>query len=61
MKALTVMAFVTYPLALIAAVFGMHTDHTPFVDGRYGFWVILGIMITAALTFFAYFKYKRWL
>jgi magnesium transporter len=61
MKALTVMAFVTYPLALIAAVFGMNTEHTPFVDGQYGFLIILGIMVSAALTFFAYFKYKRWL
>ncbi len=60
MKILTVMAFVTYPLALVAAVFGMNTDHTPLVDGQYGFWIIVGLMSSAALCFFAYFKYKHW-
>lgn len=60
MKALTVMAFVTYPLALVAAVFGMNTDYTPLVSGQYGFWIIIAIMVGAASTFFAYFKYKNW-
>jgi len=60
MKALTVMAFVTYPLALIAAAFGMNTEHTPFVGHRFDFWFIVGIMLTSATIFFAYFKYKRW-
>jgi magnesium transporter len=60
MKALTVMAFVTYPLALIAAVFGMNTAHTPLVGHPLDFWLVVAIMITAAAIFFAYFKYKRW-
>lgn len=61
MKALTVMAFVTYPLALIAAVFGMNTEHAPFVGSPYDFWMVLGLMLGAGLVLFIYFKYKRWL
>lgn len=60
MKALTVMAFVTYPLALIAAAFGMNTENTPLVGNRIDFWLVIGIMAVSAAIFFAYFKYKRW-
>ncbi|MBP9669287.1 MAG: hypothetical protein KBE09_03290 [Candidatus Pacebacteria bacterium] len=61
MKTLTLLAFVTYPLALIAAVFGMNTAHTPLVGGPYGFWLILILMFTAAGSMFFYFKYRKWL
>ncbi len=61
MKALTVMAFVTYPLALIAAVFGMNTEHAPMVGHPYDFWIVVGIMVLTGVIFFAFFKYKRWL
>lgn len=60
MKALTVMAFVTYPLALIAAAFGMNTEHTPLVGHKLDFWMIIALMLSAATVFFAYFKYKKW-
>ncbi len=61
MKVLTIMAFVTYPLTLISSVFGMNTEHTPFVGGAYGFWIIIGIMAAAASLLFIYFKHKNWL
>ncbi len=61
MKTLTLLAFVTYPLALIAAVFGMNTLHTPLVEGTYGFWYILLLMFSAAGSMFFYFKYRKWL
>lgn len=60
MMSLTVMAFVTYPLALIAAVFGMNMQHTPFMGNPWDFWMVIGLMGLAGVVFFAYFKYKRW-
>jgi len=60
MKVLTIMAFVTFPLALISSIFGMNTAYLPLVGGPNDFWVILGIMIVVAIMFFSYFKYKRW-
>jgi len=61
MKTFTIMAFVTFPLSLFAAIFGMNTITTPIIGHPHDFWIIVGIMLSAALVFFAYFKYKRWL
>jgi Mg2+ and Co2+ transporter CorA len=55
------MAFVTFPLTLFASLFGMNTEMTPIIGHPADFWIIVGIMLSAAITFFAYFKYKRWL
>lgn len=60
MKTLTIMAFVTFPPALFAAVFGMNTIYTPIVGTPNDFWIIAGIMFTGMLLMFAFFKHKRW-
>lgn len=61
MKILTIMAFVTFPLSLFTSLFGMNTDATPIIGSRHDFWIIVTIMVTAAVSFFAFFKYKKWL
>ena len=61
MKVLTIMAFVTFPLSLLAGIFGMNTAYTPIVDNPYGFWIIVSMMAGATLVFFSFFKYKKWL
>lgn len=60
MKVLTVMAFVAFPLTVIASIFGMNSS-LPIVGEENDFWIIIGIMIATAVTFFAFFKYKKWL
>lgn len=60
MKTLTIMAFVTFPLSLLAAVFSMNTEFTPLVGRTDDFWIILSFMIGATFIFFAFFKYKKW-
>jgi magnesium transporter len=61
MKFLTVMAFFTFPLSLVAAIFGMHAGGTPIVDGPDGFWVILSLLSAAAILMFTFFRYKKWI
>jgi len=61
MKIFTIMAFVTFPLSLVASVFGMNTLTTPIVGHPWDFWIIVGVMTAAAVAFFAFFKYKKWL
>lgn len=61
MKTLTIMAFVTFPLTLVSSIFGMNTDSLPIVGREGDFWIIVGIMGLLALSFFYYFKKKRWL
>jgi magnesium transporter len=61
MKILTIMAFVTFPLSLIASLFGMNTETLPLVGTPGDFWFILGGMLLGTACFFAFFKYKRWM
>lgn len=61
MKIFTILAFVTFPLSLIAAVFGMNTSFMPVVGRAYDFWIIMGIMLVMSLAMYVYFKYKKWI
>jgi magnesium transporter len=61
MKVLTIMAFVTFPLSLVASIFGMNTEYLPIVGQQNDFWFIVGGMVIATTLFFIFFKYKRWL
>jgi len=60
-KILTILAFVTFPLTLIAGIFGMNTQETPLIGRSHDFFIILAIMITLTLVMFSVFKYKKWL
>ncbi len=60
MKTLTIMAFVTFPLTLIASIFGMNTHYLPIVGAPGDFWIIIGVMFALTAAFFLYFKRKRW-
>jgi len=60
MKTLTIMAFVTFPLTLIATLFGMNTVDTPILGEKNDFWYIIAIMASGATVFFAFFKHKKW-
>ena len=60
MKNLTIMAFVTFPLSLIAALFGMNTKDTPILGIPGDFWIIVGAMVLLMLIFFSYFKARNW-
>ncbi|MDP6387753.1 MAG: CorA family divalent cation transporter [Candidatus Pacebacteria bacterium] len=61
MKVLTIMAFITFPLSVIASIFGMNTHFLPIVGSPNDFWVIMGIMLTFTVFIFILFKYKKWL
>ena len=61
MKVLTIMAFVTFPLSLIAGIFGMNTAYISIVGMEGDFWIIIGIMFGFTTLFFGYFLYKKWL
>ncbi|MBI2052068.1 MAG: magnesium transporter CorA family protein [Parcubacteria group bacterium] len=61
MKVLTIMAFVTFPLTLLANIFSMNTVVMPIAGQPYDFWIIIGIMLLAVALFFGFFKSKKWL
>lgn len=61
MKVLTIMAFVTFPLSLIASIMGMNTEYLPIVGMPGDFWIVIGIMLTLTGFFFIFFKFKKWI
>lgn len=61
MQRLTIITFATFPLTVIAGVFGMNTEHLPIVDSPYAFFTIIGIMLVAVGFILSYFKWRNWL
>lgn len=61
MKIIAIISFVTFPLSLIAAIFGMNTHYLPIVGAPGDFWIVMGIMLTLMLFIFTFFKKKRWI
>ena len=60
MKQLTVMGFVILPLNLIAWIFAMRTEGMPLVTNPNGFWIVIGIMVTASAITMAYARHRKW-
>ncbi len=60
-KILTMMAFVTFPLALVVAIFSLPTKWVPIVGMPGDFWIIMGILAVLVISFFAFFKRRDWL
>ena len=62
MKILTAFSVMVLPLTLIASIFGMNTTiGMPFMQEKYGFEIIILIMMSVSLFSFLFFKYKKWL
>lgn len=61
MQRLTVLAFLTFPLSLVAAVFGMNVEYPFVASNPINFWMVLALMCVVAFLMFSYFKRKGWL
>ncbi len=59
-KKLTLMAFVTFPLTLVATILLAHNAPSMF-QGINGFWTIVGILVVLFLGMQIYFTYKKWI
>ena len=60
MKKLTLLAFVTLPLSVMAGLFGMNARYIPLIGNPFDFWVIVLLMVSSMLLLAAYFKRKGW-
>lgn len=61
MKIFTIMAFMTFPLALMAVIFEMYTQHNTIIGPEYDFWIIFATLAGTAVIMYAFFKRKKWL
>ncbi len=61
MKVLTLIATIFIPLTFIAGVYGMNFDYMPELRWKYGYFVVLGLLLACGLALLWFFKRKRWL
>ena len=61
MKVLTIIATIFIPLSFIAGVYGMNFAFMPELRWKYGYFVVLGVMLAVGLGMLGFFRRKRWL
>ena len=61
MRILTIMALLTFPLALFVAIFDINAKHNPIIGLPYDFWIIVGAVLGAGAIMLWYFRHKKWL
>lgn len=60
-KIFSVASVALTPPILIASVYGMNFKHMPELEWTYGYPLVLGLMVVAAILPYLYFKWRRWL
>lgn len=61
MKVLTVIATIILPLTLISGIYGMNFSFMPGLEMRYGYHVVLGVMLLVAIVMLAFFRKRKWI
>ncbi len=61
MKVLTIIATIFIPLTFIAGVYGMNFKFMPELEWRWGYFLVLGVMLALGILMVILFKRKRWL
>lgn len=60
-KRLTIMSFVALPLTVAASIFGMNSEHLPYIHSPYFIWFFLLAMVMLITGLLLHFKRKKWL
>jgi magnesium transporter len=61
MKTLSLIAAIFLPLTLLAGIYGMNFGYMPELGFRYGYFIVLGVMVTVAGGVVWWFWARRWL
>ncbi|MGB5263905.1 MAG: CorA family divalent cation transporter, partial [Lutimonas sp.] len=61
MKILTVVSTIFIPLSFLVGVYGMNFSYMPELQWRWGYFLIIGIMLTLIVSMIVYFKKKKWI
>lgn len=61
MKVLTIIATIMMPLTLITGIYGMNFRFMPEIDWKYGYFAIVGVMLSIGGGMLLFFKRKKWL
>jgi magnesium transporter len=61
MKTLTIITTIFIPITSIASIYGMNFEYMPELKSRYGYPVVLLVMLTLATSMLIYFRRKKWI
>ena len=61
MQLLTLISVIFIPLTFLAGIYGMNFDNIPELHYKYGYFILLGVMIAMALILLFLFKRQKWL
>ncbi len=61
MKVLTIIATIFIPLTFIVGIYGMNFKFMPELGWRWGYFMVLGIMIGVAAIMVVFFRRKKWM
>lgn len=61
MKMLTIIATIFMPLTFLAGVYGMNFKYMPELEWPWGYFIVLAVMITIAVSMLFYFRKRKWL
>ncbi|MGW9526309.1 magnesium/cobalt transporter CorA [Paenibacillus terrae] len=60
MRVFTAITTVFMPLTVITGIYGMNFDNMPELHTRYGYFVVIGIMVSLGVSMFCIFRKKDW-
>ncbi|MGB3667482.1 MAG: magnesium transporter CorA family protein [Bermanella sp.] len=61
MRVLTVITAVFVPLSFIVGLYGMNFEYIPELKFKYGYFFVVGFMLTLSVSLVSIFKFKKWL
>ena len=61
MKTLAIVSFITFPLTLVATIFGMNAKDLPIIGQPGDFWIIMKVMLIFTGLVFSFFHHKNWI
>lgn len=61
MKVLTIITAIFVPITFIAGIYGMNFDNMPELHHEYGYYFVIGAIVTIAAAMVVFFKKVRWL
>lgn len=61
MRVFTAMTTVFMPLTVITGIYGMNFTNMPELDWKYGYFIVIGLMVTLGLSMFFIFRKKDWI